>query len=322
MRYLGGTLLLWLAFALMLHGLERFSLSAPEARHVAVIHDAAPMPESPRAALRYSAASLRDALANSQAAGLNPLYVVVLDGWALLFGESVIMLRLLSALMALLVLAVVVSLLGRLHPAIGLAVGLWLMTHASFLAMARSTQAFALGWMLAALVVWLVGRVLGWSWRLNLSLGRARLLLLMAGLFALFQCLNMPAVLGNRPPWEDVVREVATLRDPLEPVLAIIAPDSPLAYYDRQHGLTAGLALRVGWREQTRPTIREHAQRLTGAASVWLIAPINDERTEAARAVLSRGRSVGYNVLVGTVRLVRFDRDVRPLQPSTPAIDR
>ena len=117
------------------------------------------------------------------------------------------------------------------------------------------------------------------------------------------------AIWPPKPRWDAAVGAAAAARDPLEPALAGLDPQSPAAYYDRLYGLTAGLALNIGWRWQEADAVRAQADRFAAAPRVWLLARSSRaDAWDALFALLAQGRGVGYRDTVMDAVFYRFDR--------------
>lgn len=137
------------------------------------------------------------------------------------------------------------------------------------------------------------------------SLRAALALALIAAQLAAYDAIWPP-----KPRWDAAVRAAAAARAPLEPALAGLDPQSPAAYYDRLHGLTAGLALNIGWRWQEADAVRAHADRFAAAPRVWLLARSSRaDAWDALFALLAQGRGVGYRDTVMDTVFYRFDQD-------------
>lgn len=133
-------------------------------------------------------------------------------------------------------------------------------------------------------------------------------LLILAAIIIYTQLTVYPFVWPPKPPWEAVTRRVVAARDPLEPAITVISQPSPAAYYDRQWGLTGGIALDLAWRWQEPVEMAGYVVNLREAESVWLMMPGTFASTwDAARELLA-DRHVGFSDGVMTMVYYRFDR--------------
>ncbi len=133
-------------FIVSLH-LTRDSLWEDEGYTLGFIHDASRQPDTPGESLALIRTSLSATLARVRAVDVHPpLYYLTLDLWTLLFGDSVYMVRLFSALCALIALAATYSagkyLFHDHHTA--LAAVLILATASFFVYYAREARMYAL----------------------------------------------------------------------------------------------------------------------------------------------------------------------------------
>lgn len=112
-----------------------------------------------------------------------------------------------------------------------------------------------------------------------------------------------------KPRWAEAARQVAAVRDPLEPALVGFDPWSPASYYNRLHRFAAGLALDIGWRWHEPDEARAHADRLAAVPRVWLLAHSRRaDAWDALAALLAQGRGVGYRDTVMDTVFYRLDQ--------------
>lgn len=122
------------------------------------------------------------------------------------------------------------------------------------------------------------------------------------------QLLAYPAFWPDRPHWKESMANMIAARQPGEPTLTLLAPQSIEAYYDRQLGLrnehtidlASGTPLPGDW---------SHAvEALETAPSVWIALPTNLGATWNIAAWLGRNRHVGYRDSVVNVIFYRLDQ--------------
>lgn len=113
----------------------------------------------------------------------------------------------------------------------------------------------------------------------------------------------------EKPRWNQAAAQYGAARHALHPAITIIPPQSPLAYYDVQMGLRRGITLDLAWRWHEPDEMRTFVEMLSNADSIWLVSPANDARTwDAAAALVSAGRQIGYRDSVMATIFYRFDR--------------
>lgn len=103
-------LLLLGAFVLLLAGIQQQSLWLDEARAADAVYDAGRLPEGMRDTLRYLRDSFQQTFERVRSDVHPPFYLLLLDAWTLLVGESELALRLPSALAGLIAVAGVAAL--------------------------------------------------------------------------------------------------------------------------------------------------------------------------------------------------------------------
>jgi hypothetical protein len=107
--------------------------------------------------------------------------------------------------------------------------------------------------------------------------------------------------------WRDAVMEAATSRTATQPGLISIAPQSPVAYYDRRYSLVQGISIDVGWQRFLPDEIRDIAAYLDNNDVVWAILPMQDPQSWDALVRLYQGRGVRYRDSVQGTIFYRFD---------------
>ncbi len=152
-RYFLLALALVLAFGVASIHLATDSLWFDEGYSMYVVRDAEALrDESPAAVARHLLNSLRDTVARTRADVHPPLYFVLLDGWTLIAGESVFVVRLLSTFFGLIGLAATYTLGRRLFDhQTGLVALLVLATAGMFIYYSRETRMYTLLLALSAL---------------------------------------------------------------------------------------------------------------------------------------------------------------------------
>jgi hypothetical protein len=111
----------------------------------------------------------------------------------------------------------------------------------------------------------------------------------------------------DKPRWEEAIRQMTATRQPLEPAITAIAPQSPAAYYDRLYGIRQGIALDLSWRWQETEDINRYVGYVANAPSVWVIMPSHHVSTWDAVTGLLDGRRVGYRDTVMNTIFYRLD---------------
>jgi Dolichyl-phosphate-mannose-protein mannosyltransferase len=111
----------------------------------------------------------------------------------------------------------------------------------------------------------------------------------------------------DKPRWEQAVHQMTAIRQPLEPAITSITPQSPATYYDRQYGIRQGITLDLSWRWQETEDIRGYVAHVANAPSVWAIMPSNAVSTWDAVAGLLDDRHIGYRDSVMNMIFYRFD---------------
>lgn len=268
-----------------------------------------------------------------------PLYPMLLNVWALIFGESQSILRLpnvlggLLALVALaqllkntpyrlmLVAAVAVLLIPgsmlRLGPsALILALGLW-----STLLFLRWRQAPTLGRLLLYLLPTLAMLLTGWGgwlilllhigygllpWLRTQAAQLWRYLLIALLLVVSVVPLLITTLTTPQPDWQSLAHTTAAGRDTRAPALYVLPDDHPLIYYDRQFGLLDGIAINLGWRRFTSSQIQNVVRRLRDQPTVWVLTT-DDAYGRSIHEDVAEGFQAGTVQLVGDVLITRYD---------------
>ena len=122
------------------------------------------------------------------------------------------------------------------------------------------------------------------------------------------QLLAYPAFWPDRPHWKESMTNMITARQPGEPTLTLIAPQSIEAYYDRQLGLRNERTFDLAGRALDPADLRQRVDALAAAPSVWIVLPTNVGATWDIVKLLGRDRHVGYRDSVVNVVFYRFDR--------------
>ena len=268
-----------------------------------------------------------------------PLYPMLLNAWALIFGESQLVLRLTNVLSGLLALIALAQLLKntpyrlmlvaaaavlfipgpllRLGPsALMLALSLW-----STLLFLRWRQAPSLGRMLLYLLPILAMLLTGWvGWLiLLLHIGYGvlpwlrtqanqlwRYLLIAALLAATVVPLLIATLTQPQPDWQSLAQTTGAERDTRAPALYALPDDHPLVYYDRQVGLLDGIAVDLGWRRFTPPQIYNVVRRLRDQSTVWVLTT-DDAYGRSIHESVAEWLQAGAVQLVGDVLITRYD---------------
>jgi 4-amino-4-deoxy-L-arabinose transferase-like glycosyltransferase len=111
----------------------------------------------------------------------------------------------------------------------------------------------------------------------------------------------------DKPRWDEAIRQMTAIRQPLEPAITSITPQSPAAYYDRIYGIRRGIALDLSWRWQESDDMRRYVAHVVNAPSVWTVMPSNFVSTWDAVAELLNSRHIGYRDTVMNLIFYRFD---------------
>jgi len=114
----------------------------------------------------------------------------------------------------------------------------------------------------------------------------------------------------DKPRWEQAVRQITAVRQPLDPAITSINPQNPAAYYDRLYGIRQGIALDLSWRWQETADINRYVGHVAKAPSVWVVMPSNYASTWDTVAGLLNGRHVGYRDSVMNLIFYRFDSGI------------
>lgn len=128
-------------------------------------------------------------------------------------------------------------------------------------------------------------------------------------LLILTQLTVYPFVWPPRSRWDEAARQMVSVRHPLEPVISLIPPHTPAAYYDRRYGIRQGIALDLAWRWQEPDAMRAYVAHLAGADAVWVVAPSTLVSAWDGIRELLADRGVGYRDSVMDTVFYRFDRD-------------
>lgn len=142
-------------------------------------------------------------------------------------------------------------------------------------------------------VVWVMGA--GVQWRVVWAL---LVLSLLAGL----------TLDAQRPPWVGIIDQMNASRHPLDVTVTSFAPDSALAYYDRQSGtpVRQGVSLMLGWRDHPPEELLDYAGRLGNAPAVWLVLPIDSTEAGVMIPALLVNRPLTWQRETDGVRFYRF----------------
>lgn len=142
-------------------------------------------------------------------------------------------------------------------------------------------------------VVWLMGA--GAHWRVVWALL----------VFSLLAGLTLDT---QRPPWVGIIDEMNASRHPLDVSVTSFAPDSALAYYDRQPGtpVRQGISLMLGWRDHSPEELRDYAGRMGNAPAVWLVLPIDSPEAGLMIPALLLNRPLTWQREADGVRFYRF----------------
>jgi hypothetical protein len=298
--------------------------------------------QSPRGVLGFLRDDTVSALRNLRDARLSPLYIMLLNTWSLIMGESELALRVVSALWGMVALASVFA-WGRVYRVewLGVLVAALVGTSAPFLNASRQatdTMQFLALTLLMTLMIerfaqrpsWKRGVLLLFMTALALLTNPIALIVLVVqvGLLVLRRVNRHPlferlapfvlvialgVVLGRNlssepnVAWRDLVANAAATRSSEEPALIAFSDDSPLAYYNRLTPLVKGISLDIGWRDFTQAEITALVATLENNLSIWLIAPETAPVTEWALAALTEAgfETVTYEERSGGVVVMR-----------------
>ncbi|MCA9894848.1 MAG: hypothetical protein KC615_17805 [Anaerolineae bacterium] len=269
-----------------------------------------------------------------------PLYPLLLNAWALVFGESQLALRLPNILSGLLALAALAHLLKntpyrliwitlvaallvpwpmlRLGPAaLALGLSLW-----SVLLFIRWRQ-FPVRWrfilyLLPTIAMLLTGWI-GWlvllaelayvvvPWLRTEQNGKRWLygtivaLLIMGIVPLISDSLPQP-----QPDWQGIVHWAADERDSSAVALYVLPDDHPLIYYDRQVGLLDAIAINLGWQQFTPAQIDDIVRRLQNQPVIWVLVT-TDAYGQGVHDIAAEGRQQVVSQVADDVLIARYD---------------
>ncbi len=123
------------------------------------------------------------------------------------------------------------------------------------------------------------------------------------------QLLAYPTFWPDRPHWKESVTNLIAARQPTEPTLTLIAPQSIEAYYDRQLGLRNAHTIDLAGHTLTPGDWSHAVDALDAEPSVWIVLPTNVGATWDIVTRLSRDRHVAYRDSVVNVIFYRLDQD-------------
>lgn len=331
--------LLLLAGGIALVLADRISLNAAEAHLVWQIypHDWPNLDAGAGAALRTLWMDFQQVW--ERRVDIWPLYPMLLNAWAFIFGESQLVLRLPNGIAGLLALVALAQLLKntpyrlmlvaaaavllipgpvlRLGPsALLLMLGLW-----STLLFLWWRQPPKLWRLLLYLLPTLAMLITGWGgWLvLLLHIGYGllpwlrtqasqlwRYLLIAALLAVTIAPLLITTLTAPHPDWQSLAQATAEERDTRAPALYALPDDHPLAYYDRQVGLLDGIAINLGWRRFTPPQIYNVVRRLRDQSTVWVLTS-DDAYGLSIQETVSERFQPHTVQSVGDVLIIRYD---------------
>jgi hypothetical protein len=288
-RLLACAIVLVLAGLAATRGLAERDLTSGEAYALWAIRDPQPArPASLTDAARAALANAREALNRAGSAPAALPYLLALDGWALLSGESAFAARAFNALLGLLAAALLLRVLRRLTPQ-GPALLLCALIVTNPLwtaATGHAEQAVLPLVIVVALAAWLVRR----RRPLRVALSRPACAL-MAGVIAVQAALAF----AYRADWSAALDQLAAQRQPTEIAITHIDPASPAGYHAHRGGLRAGMALDLAWQTPDALRMLEYAAALTRAdAPVWAMMParlFGEAGWNAAYALRAAGRA-------------------------------
>ncbi|QPC82823.1 hypothetical protein G4Y79_00155 [Phototrophicus methaneseepsis] len=315
------------------------SISLQDARDIWTVYPHT-LPDFDAGAAAFVKAMARDFAQAIQLARTGPLQTLLLNGWALLFGESQVILRLLNLLVSLLAFAALYRLgayvgrpialivMGsiaavmllpfgmRLYAMMDVALFLWAMVAFlrwrdrpatgrlvlfSLLVLLMITAA---AWLyLAMICAYVVGVALRLKWWRLASIITIIALLLMVTADWFFGVMTL-----SEPDWQRVADETAALREPLSPAVYTLPEDHPLLYYDRQMGLLNGVAVNVGWQAFSASELADIVDHMQQAPQIWAFVQQNDVGSQVL-SVLSSGRQVTYEQSALDVLIARYDQE-------------
>lgn len=142
-------------------------------------------------------------------------------------------------------------------------------------------------------VVWVMGAVIRWQ---------------VVWVLLAFSLLAGLALDAQRPAWVGIINEMNASRHPLDVTVASFAPDSALAYYDRQSGTAVrrGISLMLGWRDHTPDELLDYAARLANAPAVWLVLPGDSPEVGVMIPALLVNRPLTWQREADGIRFYRF----------------
>lgn len=114
---------------------------------------------------------------------------------------------------------------------------------------------------------------------------------------------------AQRPDWVRIIDQMSAARHPLDVTVTRFAPESALAYYDRQPGtrVRRGISLMLGWREHPPEELLDYAARLANAPGVWLALPEDSPEAEVLLPALLAERPLMWQREAGGIYFYQFE---------------
>lgn len=293
------TAVLLVAFFALTHGAAHHDLSAVEAYNLWVIRDVETL--EPAAAGDFARAiltNLREAFARARTAPVSLPYLLILDGWTLPTGQSIFSARVLSALIALVAIAVGYRMFATRGLALPALIGTALIFTSPLVSdglRAISTLGF---WLLVVtLGAYMLSRRLP-HYRRRFRLGRVQF-----ALIVLIMALQLFVLRSTSQDWRTTIERLNQMRAPTEPAITVFDSHSAAAYYDWQHGLKRGLALDLSWQTPDSLTMLGYIAKLTRTSQpVWVMMPAasyGETGWNIVYALTAVGRAPDVCMLVG-----------------------
>lgn len=110
-----------------------------------------------------------------------------------------------------------------------------------------------------------------------------------------------------KPPWDAVIAQAAAARPAAAAAVVLYQDHSPTAYYDRQHNLTDGISIDVGWRRFEPPELQEIVSKLDNVPETWAFVPGTDPSGWDVLLRMAQNRGVSYRASLWGMLFYGFD---------------
>lgn len=249
-------------------------LAPVEAHNLWVIRDLEALePASPGDFARVLLANFREALTrirDDQLLTRSP-YLIVLDFWMIVLGDSIFSARILSVFMMLVSAAIVYRTFASKGFAVpALALILVIFTNPLIRTLLREINAVGFWLMVVAIVTYVASRRLAVA-RRTFRLSGVGVGVGLVGVIVIIQLVVLRGMTDN---WRTTVDRLNQVRMPTEPAITDFDSRSAAAYYDLRHSLKRGVALDLSWQTPDSLRMLEYTAKLTRSSeSVWVMMP-------------------------------------------------